>query len=357
MALPQRHRGGMAAVSAAAAVRRWGDYDGTAAVALYRVAVGANPAYATTVFIACLAPLWPRRALLAMLVPLHGIYLVTVFAGPYDIVFRTVMTVGGTVVLPLGVAAAILAFRGERQAFGDMAAIRSLLEERRDMVAMVARDLQSPLAGIRALLRTMDSGSPADAVKLAEIARSCGDMYGAVAGLVEAHRHAATEQLDLADVQVCAVFETAKAKAAAVAAEKQITIVAESAPLTVTTEPSLLSAVIDNLLGNAIKYSPSGSAVRLIAEPRATEIRLGVVDNGPGIPADEVPLLFKKFSRLPSLSTDGKRATGLVTGPGTGPGLYIVRTLADRIGAQVGFAPNPGGGSIFFIDLPRKCLA
>jgi len=307
---------------------------------------GANPAYATTVFIACLAPLWPRRALLSMLLPLHGVYLVTVFAGPYDVVFRTVMTVGGTVALPLGVVTAILAFRGEGQAFEDMAAIRGLLDERRDMVAMVAHDLQSPLAGIRALLRTMDGRSDADALKLAEIARSCGDMYGAVAGLVEAHRYAATERLDPADLQVDAVFEDAKAKAAAVADEKQITIIAESLPLAVTAEPSLLSAVIDNLLANAIKFSPIGSVVRLTAEPRETDVRLRVVDNGPGIPTNEVPLLFKKFSRLRTQPTSGEPTTGL--------GLYIVRTLADRMGANVGFAPNPDGGSVFFIDLPRR---
>ncbi len=244
---------------------------------------GANPAYATTVFIACLAPLWTSRGLLSMLLPLHGIYLVTVFAGPYDVVFRTVMTVGGTVVLPLGVVTAILVLRGERQAFEDMAAIRALLDERRDMVAMVAHDLQSPLAGIRALLRTMDGRSEAEAIKLAEIARRCGDMYGAVAGLVKAHRYAATERLDLADVQVDAVFRDAKAKAAAIAAEKQITIVAETQPLEVSAEPSLLSAMIDNLLGNAIKFSPIGSVVRLTAEPRETNVRLGVVDNGPKI--------------------------------------------------------------------------
>ncbi|MGO9697637.1 MAG: sensor histidine kinase [Xanthobacteraceae bacterium] len=307
---------------------------------------GANPAYATTVFIACLAPLWTSRALLSMLLPLHGIYLVTVFTGAYDIVFRTVMTVGGTVVLPLGVVTAILALRGERQAFEDMAAIRALLDERRDMVAMVAHDLQSPLAGIRALLRTMDGRSEAEALKLAEIARSCGDMYGAVAGLVEAHRYAAAEQLDLVDVQVDAVFQDAKAKAAAIAAEKQITIVAESRPLAVSAEPSLLSTLIDNLLGNAIKFSPAGSVVLLTAEPGETHVRLGVVDNGPGIPTEQVPLLFKKFSRLRAQPTSGEPTTGL--------GLYIVRTLADRMGAHVGFAPNPDGGSIFFINLPRR---
>ena len=306
---------------------------------------GANPAYATMVFVACLAPLWTRRALLSMLLPLHGIYLATVFAGPYDVVFRTVMTMGGTAALPLGVIAAVLTFRGERQAFEDMAAIRALLDERRDMVAMVAHDLQSPLAGIRALLRTMQGRSAADARELTEIAHTCRDMYGAVTRLLEAHRHAGAERLELTAVQVDAVFHDAKAKALNVAAEKRITIITDSLPLVVSAEPSLLSTMIDNLVANAIKFSPMGSAVRLTAEPRETEFRLCVVDNGPGISTEDVPLLFKKFSRLRTLPTNGEATTGL--------GLYIVRTLAERMGARVGFADNPDGGSVFFIDLPR----
>ena len=173
---------------------------------------GATPAYATTIFVACLAPLWTGRALLSLLVPFHGLYLWTVFAGPFDGVFRTVMTVGGTAALPLGAAIAILAFRNERQAFEDMAAIRRLLDERRDMVAMVAHDLQSPLAGMRALLRTITGQPETEAKKLAEIERACREMYGAVSRLIEAHRHDEAERPDLAVVQVDALFRDAKAR-------------------------------------------------------------------------------------------------------------------------------------------------
>ena len=80
--------------------------------------------------------------------------------------------------------------------------------------------------------------------------------------------------------------------------------------------------------------------MRLVAEPRETEVRLCVVDNGPGIAAEDVPLLFKKF-----LPTGGEQTTGL--------GLYIVRVLAERMGVRASFAPNPDGGSVFFVDVPR----
>ena len=130
-------------------------------------------------------------------------------------------------------------------------------------------------------------------------------MYGAVSRLIEAHRHDEAERPDLAVVQVDALFRDAKAKAATIAAEKGITIVAEDPDLSVSAEPSVLSAIIDNLVSNAIKFSPIGSVVRLAAEPRETEVRLCVVDNGPGIAAEDVPLLFQKFRRR---TNNGSRA-------------------------------------------------
>jgi signal transduction histidine kinase len=98
------------------------------------------------------------------------------------------------------------------------------------------------------------------------------------------------------------------------------------------------------LLSNAIKYSPSGSVVRLKAEPRGTGARISVIDRGPGIAAQEADLLFGKFARLSSRPTAAEPSFGL--------GLYIVRVLAERMGAVAGWEPNPDGGSIFFLDLP-----
>jgi two-component system sensor histidine kinase BaeS len=297
------------------------------------------------VFVACLAPIWSRRALLAMLVPVHALYLWSVWDGPFDTTYRMVMTMGGTAALPLGIVAAFLAFRGERQAFGDMAAIRTLLDERRDLVAMVAHDLQSPLAGIRALLRTMSGHSEPDSRKLTEIARTCGDMHDAVTRLVQAHRQDATEPADRIAVPVDGLLQDAKARASGVADAKDIAIAVNAETVWVDADPALLGAILDNLVANAIKFSPTGSVVRLSAVSHESEVRLSVIDNGPGIMPDDIPFLFRKFSRLRTQPTGGEPTSGL--------GLYIVRMLAERMGARAGFAPNPGGGSMFFIDLPR----
>ena len=320
--------------------------------------VGANPAYSTLIFVACLAPIWPGRLVPLLLVPVHLLYLATVFVGDHSTLFILVMIIGGTAAAALGGLTAVLAYQAERQSFMAAAALRrqkdalaaalarveSLLDERREMVAMVAHDLQSPLAGIRALLQTMSDASSADGRKLEAISRTCAQMHGSIAGLIAAHAAEAGAEPVLETVEVDALFHQAATAAAALAAEKRITVETAGNGCRVRAEPEVVGGMLDNLVSNALKFSPPGSVVRLEAERRAAEVRLLVRDPGPGVPTEEAPLLFRKFARLSAQPTGGEPSSGL--------GLYIVRTQAERIGARVGFVPNPAGGSIFFIDLP-----
>jgi signal transduction histidine kinase len=325
--------------------------------------IGANPAYSTTMFVACLAPLWPYRLLLTVLVPVHLIYLLIVWSSGQPPTFVLVMTVGGTVAVALGALVAMLQYRAERQAFAAATAIRrqkdeladalarvnSLLDERREIVAIVAHDLRSPLAGIRALLRTVTDCSPADEPKLKEIARACAEMHGTITRLIDAHA-AEIGEVKLETVAADALFAQAAAAAAPAAAEKGIGIVREPNSCRALAEPTLLSHALGNLLSNAIKYGPRGSVVNLRAEPSGERVRISVTDRGPGIPAGQTNLLFKKFSRLGSDASAADPDSESESGSGLG--LYIVHTLAERMGASAGFEPNPDGGSTFFIDLP-----
>src|SRR5262249_61642103 len=101
-----------------------------------------------------------------------------------------------------------------------------------------------------------------------------------------------------------------------------------------------------NAITNALKSSPWGSAVRLKAEARGAGVRLCVSDRGPGIAPEEADRLFGKFARLSALPTAAEPSSGL--------GLYIVRILAEGMGAAAGWEPNPEGGSVFFLDLPSE---
>ena len=112
----------------------------------------------------------------------------------------------------------------------------------------------------------------------------------------------------------------------------------------ITADPMRLQQVLSNLLSNALKFSPAGSQVLLSAQALGGQIRILVVDQGPGVPAEFVDRLFEKFSQA---DASDRRQKG-----GTGLGLAISKELIERMGGCIGFYPRPGGGSVFWVELP-----
>jgi signal transduction histidine kinase len=116
------------------------------------------------------------------------------------------------------------------------------------------------------------------------------------------------------------------------------------APADVRADPDRLLQVVTNLLSNAIKFSPAGGEVVVAIEKTADTVRLTVRDHGPGIPADFRPLIFEKFAQADAGDARQKGGSGL--------GLSIVKQIVDRLSGEVGFTDAPGGGTIFFVQLP-----
>jgi signal transduction histidine kinase len=124
-----------------------------------------------------------------------------------------------------------------------------------------------------------------------------------------------------------------------------------------------LTQVLVNLLANASKYTPMGETIDMTVtvsqdgtgqngDAQDELYRVMVADRGPGIPEAERVNLFRRFVRLDS-SQGSKTNEQLADVHGTGIGLYVVKTTIEAHGGRVGIEARPGGGSIFWFEIPR----
>src|SRR3954464_5465262 len=135
------------------------------------------------------------------------------------------------------------------------------------------------------------------------------------------------------------------------ATNKQQTIVVSAPP----DRPAMCDAdrmreAIDNLVSNAIKYSPIGGRISLLVTHDDDNIIIRVTDEGAGLSPEDLGRLFGRFQRLSAKPTAGESSTGL--------GLSIVKRIVDMHGGEVtADSPGPGQGSTFTITLPATAAA
>ena len=114
----------------------------------------------------------------------------------------------------------------------------------------------------------------------------------------------------------------------------------------VLADPLRVRQVVDNLISNAVKYSPPGSLVRVGMQRLDRGWQIAVKDQGPGLTPADRQRLFQDFARLSARPTGGEKSTGL--------GLAIVRRIVQAHGGQVGAESTPGQGATFWFTLPDR---
>ena len=315
---------------------------------------GQNPVYILGVVTAATVFLLPPPQILPLLFVNHLVYcaLLKTQAGPgADLLVVFIQNTTGATVAGL---ASILLYRAHRDEFFQrraLAAANHALARRNDqlndLMAITAHDLRSPLLGMRDLLVLAGRAPPPGRLGeiLGHVGRSCGDLISLVNRLLDAHaaeaqaeKPPALARCDLRGVVTEAVGRAGPlAEARSVALDLQI----PGEPAELPANAPALGQVLDNLLANAIKFSPPGAAVgvRLVREDGRW--RCDVADDGPGIPAAERPLLFQKFHRGVHPRAAGEASGGL--------GLFIAATLMQAIGGQVAYLPRTPNGSLFRI--------
>ena len=213
----------------------------------------------------------------------------------------------------------------------------------------VSHDLRAPLRAVQgmALALTEDFGErlePGAREYLSQITDASRRMDVMIRDLLEYSRVSRSE-FELKAVDLNQVVAEARTMIEADCKQRDADVQVEGRLSNVVANHTLLTQVLVNLLGNAIKFVAPGvrPSVRVLAEDKGTQLRLCVRDNGIGIPPEYQKRIFNIFERLNSQSQY----------PGTGIGLAIVQKAVARMKGQLGLESTPGRGSSFWIELPK----
>ncbi|WP_022927934.1 ATP-binding protein [Patulibacter americanus] len=222
---------------------------------------------------------------------------------------------------------------------------------RDEFVATVTHELRTPLSSVVAAVDLLEDETedptPGQQHWTGMIRRNVDRLLRLVDDLLTVARAESgqftlhPEACDLATIAADAV-----ASARAGAETKGVRVESEVAPAPIRADVTRIAQAVDNLLANAVKFTPAGGVVRVRVEPRRGTgiVVLEVADSGIGIPPEDRDHLFERFYRAPA-ATEGAI-------PGTGLGLTITKAIVDAHGGSIRVEDGIDGGTTFVVELP-----
>ena len=215
--------------------------------------------------------------------------------------------------------------------------LEATISAQQDFVANASHQLRTPLTGLRLRLEGISIGGGADASSALEAIKEV-DRLGALVEELLVLARAGGRQVPGESVDIGVLLREAADRWAAGAAEQGGTIVTHvGVQAVVHADQAELAGVVDNLIENALAYSPAGATVTLTAEAGPEGAGFSVADDGPGIPSEERDRVFDRFYR---------GGTGRRSGPGTGLGLAIVKEVAEKWEGKAELASSPVGTTV-----------
>ena len=216
-------------------------------------------------------------------------------------------------------------------------------------LAAASHDLLQPLHAARLFSAALLERRPTDDI-VAKVDRSLVAVEAILDALLDiAKLDAGAVKPNLGAVPLGPLLASLPDSFASIAERNGVELRIVPTSLAITTDPQLLRRVLQNLVANAVRYAPSidGRKAKVLVgcRRRHGQAVLEVWDNGPGIPADKQPLIFKEFVRLPqNLPATQERGLGL--------GLAIVDRIARMLGHGINVQSEPGRGSCFSVAIP-----
>ncbi|MGZ3299835.1 MAG: sensor histidine kinase [Isosphaeraceae bacterium] len=240
--------------------------------------------------------------------------------------------------------------------FHDVTDLRRLERMRQDFVANASHELKTPLASIKAYTETLIDWALHDETVNLRFLERIDEQVDRLNQLILdmlslARLDSSQEFFEHGPLSLIPALESCLEGHRGRAEAKDLSLTFDAGNLDgetlVLADEEAIWQIFDNLIDNAIKYTPLGGKVRVACSLAADMVNVDVADTGIGIPRDELPRIFERFYRV-----DKARSREL---GGTGLGLSIVKHLISSIGGQISVTSRPGSGSRFTVKIPR-CL-
>lgn len=224
--------------------------------------------------------------------------------------------------------------------------LKRALREQRNFLSTVSHEFRTPLSIIDASAQlvsidhaAVDGRARRELEKVRRAARRMVDLVDSL--LTDDWLDASAAQLHRADFDLVALLEAVRERHA-LASERRVELRTSDASLPIFADESLLGILLNNLLDNAVKHSPEGTAIEIDVRRDDGSVVVGVRDHGLGLHNDDIERIFERYYRAPS---------ALKT-PGLGLGLHIVHRIAELHEGSIAVANAPGGGARFELRLP-----
>lgn len=231
----------------------------------------------------------------------------------------------------------------------DITRQKELERQKDEFIGVASHELKTPITGIKAyselLAGMMDNSVPPTIIQLVtRMNVQVNRLTKLIDSLLNTSRIAGGQlMLQLEPLDLNALLEERVHQGQLTTSRHRIVFMGDKLPL-VLADVERLGQVLDNLISNAVKYTPKGGELMVRSEHRGARVRVSICDSGVGIPKGEQGKIFDRFYRVKGASA------GTVSGIGLG--LYICREIIEKHGGQIAVESVPDEGSTFYFELP-----
>jgi signal transduction histidine kinase len=229
---------------------------------------------------------------------------------------------------------------------------RELENLRRDLIAWVSHDLHTPLASIRAILEALADGMVEDPETVQRYLQTAQKDIGALSSLIDdlfqmAQLDAGGLPLELGMNSISDLISDTLEGFSELAARQGVALNGdvEQGVDALWMDAQRIGRVLNNLIGNALRHTPTGGYIQVDAAPVPSGVRVEVTDSGEGIRPEDIPYVFDRFYR-------GEKSRNRATG-GAGLGLAIARGIIEAHGGHIDVESQPGQFTRFYFTLPQ----